>query len=458
MRGSSALALIMLFIFLTGCSSIENVPEEAVEDELPYASISFYISVGNPEKALSEYKQASVKEPESEETRLLYSRLLLLAGRLEEAQAELDKLVAADPQNTDALFNLSLIEGIRGNRGAQKEFLQKIIEIDKEHVQAAAHASLGEISLIEEDYSKAREYFEGALKVDPQNTVALMGLGNISLREEKNEEALKLFDRVLINEHAFSFAYLDRSKARRALGDTPGALADITEAINLDKEYYWNYIDRGRLLIELRRKGDALADFNKAVQIDPDYFIAYVYRAGLNYEADKINAAIKDYEKVIEKKPDYHFAYSPLGELYFVTDNWSRSAEMFEKAYEYDTLEYSYILLKALALKQGTMDKEARKYLEGMIKQLPGESWYYTIARYLAGAASEFAAVNAANKEKDKIIKGQMLFYIGSQFLCEGKTVAGLKYLIEARDIKGQGSIERKIAHWLLLEDNQQDE
>ena len=208
----------------------------------------------------------------------------------------------------------------------------------------------------------------------------------------------------------------------------------------------------------MRRKGDALVDFDKAVEIDPDYFIAYIYRAGLNYEADKINAAIKDYEKVIEKKPDYHFAYGPLGGLYFVTDNWSRSAEMFQNAYEYDNLEYSFILLKALALKQGAMEKEARKYLEGMMKQLPGESWYYTIARYLAGERSEFAAVNAANKEKDKIIKGQMLFYLGNQFLSEGKTIAGLKYIIEARDIKGQEILERKIAHWLLMEDNQQDE
>ena len=126
LRGSSALALIILFIFLTGCGSIEDVPEEAVEDELPYASISFYISVGDPEKALSEYEQASVKEPESRETRLLYSRLLLLAGRLDKAQAELNELVAADPQNTDAFFNLSLIEGIRGNVADQKEFLQEL--------------------------------------------------------------------------------------------------------------------------------------------------------------------------------------------------------------------------------------------------------------------------------------------------------------------------------------------
>jgi tetratricopeptide (TPR) repeat protein len=251
---------------------------------------------------------------------------------------------------------------------------------------------------------------------------------------------------------------LDRSKARRALGDTLGALADITEAVKLDEEYYWNYIDRGRLLIELRRKEEALADFNKAVEIDPDYFIAYVYRAGLNYKADNINAARKDYEKVIEKKQDYHFAYGPLGGLYFVTDNWSRSAEMFQKAYEYDNFEYSYILLKALALKQGAMEKEARKYLEEMMKQLPGKSWYHTIARYLAGAGSEFAAVNAANKEKDKIIKGQMLFYLGSQFLREGKTIAGSKYLIEARDIEGQDILERRIAHWLLLEDNQKNE
>jgi len=455
LRGSSALVLI-LFIFLSGCSSIEDVPQEAAEDELPYESISFYISVGDPEKALSEYEQASVKEPESEENRLFYSRLLLLAGRLEAAQAELDKLVAANEQNTDALFNLSLIEGIRGNRAAQKEFLQEIIGIDREHAQA--HALLGELSLIEEDFPKAREYFEGALKVDPQNTVSLMGLGNISLREEKNEEALQLFDRILIYDPGFSYAYLDRSKARRALGNTLGALADITEAINLDEEYYWNYIDRGRLLIELRRKGDALADFNKAVESDPDYFIAYVYRAGLNYEADKINAAIKDYEKVIEKKPDYHFAYSPLGALYFAADNWKLSAEMFQKAYEYDNFEYSYILLKALALKQGAMEKEARKYLEEMMKQLPGESWYYALARYLAGAASEFAAVNAANKEKDKVTKGQMLFYLGCQFLQESKTTAGLQYLIEARDIEGEDILERKIAHWLLLEDDQKDE
>ncbi len=177
LRGSSALALIILFIFLTGCSSIEDVPEEAVEDELPYASISFYISVGDPEKALSEYEQASAKEPESRETRLLYSRLLLLAGRLDEAQAELNELVAVDPQNTDALFNLSLIEGIRGNVAAQKGFLQELIGIEKEH--AHAQASIGEIILIGENYPQAREYFGYVLTVDTKTTLAIMGWGTI---------------------------------------------------------------------------------------------------------------------------------------------------------------------------------------------------------------------------------------------------------------------------------------
>ncbi len=49
-------------------------------------------------------------------------------------------------------------------------------------------------------------------------------------------------------------------------------------------------------------------------------------------------------------------------------------------------------------------------------------------------------------------------FILGNQLLSEGTTIAGLKYIIEARDIKGQEILERKIAHWLLMEDNQQDE
>ena len=82
-------SILAVVILLAGCAttSTDIEKDEAVEKELevelsPYESIGFYMSVGDPLKALELFEAAYSENPDSDETRVLHSSLLLTVGQL----------------------------------------------------------------------------------------------------------------------------------------------------------------------------------------------------------------------------------------------------------------------------------------------------------------------------------------------------------------------------------------
>jgi general secretion pathway protein D len=63
-----------------------------------------------------------------------------------------------------------------------------------------ALSDIGFTKLQQNDLARAREYFDQALKIDPDNAAALINLGVVSEREGKKAEAERLYRRVLARE------------------------------------------------------------------------------------------------------------------------------------------------------------------------------------------------------------------------------------------------------------------
>ncbi len=445
------LAVLTLSLF-TVCKSIE-IPEieEPVPDVAPaerreaYDRVSSYIASGQPENALKEYEGLSTGDTSS---RILLARMMLLSGRREDSRWELGRILTEDPENPEALFTLALLEEISGNSEQASQIVEQVLKGDESHTEAMTLR--GRLLFQSESYDSARADFNQALATDEQNFSALLGIGNILFEQEKYEQALVFVNRAIRSDPGSSFAYSDRARIKSALDDPKGALADLDEAITLDSGYYWNYIDRGRLFLRFRQQERAGADFSEAILLDPDRFIAYAYRAGINDELRRYQEAIADYERLIELKKNYYLAFLPLAGLYDCSQDWSGAYDMFRKAYEYDDIQYSYALLAGLALKQDGRQDQAKAYLLKTAEKLPRESWYYLIAQYLLDPGREMFTLHRINQEKDEPTQQQMLFFLAAQFMIEGRTNAGLKYLLELGEDGRPRSVESRIATRLV--------
>jgi tetratricopeptide (TPR) repeat protein len=94
------------------------------------------------------------------------------------------------------------------------------------------------------------------------------------------------------------------------------AIADFTQAIRLDPDNAEGYLERG---IAYDSKGDydrAIADYNQAIRLNPDYYTAYNNRGDAYGGKGDYDRAIADYNQVIRLNPDIDAAFNNRGLVY----------------------------------------------------------------------------------------------------------------------------------------------
>jgi len=279
----------------------------------------------------------------------------------------------------------------------------------------------------------------------------------VLLHREEYGEAIEILDRAIEADPGNALNYADRARARAALKNTEAAVQDLSRAIELDPGFYWHYIDRGRFYLQLGRLEDAEADFSRAIEIDPGLFLPYVYRAGLYDRLDQRSRAIADYRRVLQLNPEYIFAHAPLAVLLYLEENWQPAAEAFQQAYLHEAEVPSYALLAALSWMQLGEQEKAGNYLSEKLGGFPEGSWSTAIARYFLNPALEGRTIEAANREKNKLVRGQMLFFIASALLLEDRVETALRYLLLVREIERRDLPEKRIAEELLHRYGYQD-
>jgi tetratricopeptide (TPR) repeat protein len=444
----SAAAGILLLIFrLCGCTAVPQTFEQQAQRP-PYQQIQESIEAGDPENALRQYREYLQAYPDSPVDRLLLARLLLAADHRQEARNELDLLIEESGPTVEALITLGDLERIAGNPQEEREVLEQALEIDDSN--PAVLARLGTLRLEAGDYDRATKLFRDALESDPREPAALRGLGLVLLEQEKYSQAIETFGKAIEADPGYALNYTDRGRAHGALKNREEAVQDLSKAIELDPGFYWNYIDRGRQYLQLRRLEEAESDFSSAIQIDRELFLPYVYRAGLYDRLDKRSLAIADYQRVLRRNPEYVFAHAPLAVLYYLEENWEAAAEAFQQAYLHEPEEPSYALLAALSWMQFGEQEKAGAYLGEQLGTFPQGSWPAVIARYFLNPALEARTIEAANKEKNKLKRGRMLFFIASGMLLDDRVETALRYLLLVREIDRLDLPEKRIAEELL--------
>jgi tetratricopeptide (TPR) repeat protein len=437
-----ALAAFGALLLFSCLAPTQKVP--VPEPEVPYESMAASVAMGNPQGALDAYESALKSRPQARETRTLHARLLILAGKLEEAREELDLLLAEEPRDSLVLYNLSVIAGLEGNRRKQKDLLTRSVEADPQNADALA--SLGDITLEGKDTAAAGELFRRALAVNGGNLVALLGQGEILTREKDYEKAAEVLGRAIAAEPTYSFAYVDRARALRSLGDLDGAIRDLSEAIRLDPSYAWNYLDRGKLYIRAGKTPQALEDLSVALRLDASLFEAYAVRAELLYRTGKDEPALADYEKLVSLRPDYSYAWFPLGTLYMLKADWPKAHRALREAFRFDGERFDLALLAALSLRRAGKGKDSVAYLQDILPRIPRESWEWEVARFLSDPGTDFPMTARIEGEKNKGLRARMLFYVASAYLAAGKDRAALSYLLEIENTGAPEVVETRLA------------
>ncbi|NTX00034.1 MAG: tetratricopeptide repeat protein [Geobacteraceae bacterium] len=116
------------------------------------------------------------------------------ANKTDEAIKEFRKVLAFDPQNTDAYASLGKIYQAKGNTTEAIKYFKTAVQLDRTSV--TAHNNLGNAYLQAKQYTDAEKEFKISAKMDPINPLADYTLGILYTQTERFGEAEAQFNKV----------------------------------------------------------------------------------------------------------------------------------------------------------------------------------------------------------------------------------------------------------------------
>lgn len=179
-------------------------------------------NTGNMEKAVNLVEKALEKEKEIPQLYAFYATLLDEQKSFRKALQMLDKAVDRFPTNTQLRFFLGTMHDRMGNSQQTVASMSKVLELDKEHVQAMNYLAYTYAEL-DKNLDEASELAHRALKLQPNDGYILDTVGWVYFKKGQTERAIKYLeaafraksDEAIIAEH-LGDAYLRHQMWQKA--------------------------------------------------------------------------------------------------------------------------------------------------------------------------------------------------------------------------------------------------
>ena len=189
------------------------------------------------------------------------------AGKLAEAESLYKSVLAAKPDQFEALHFLGLIEAQRGNLAEADRLIAKSLAVNSQ--RAEAYTNHARILINLERAEDALASCDKALALQPYFADAMIHRGNALQMLWRLEEAVAAFDLALTMQPNNIFALTNRGHALSRLNRPDRALASFDKVIALQPDFVDAQYGRGRALFQLERYEDAAVTFRKVHGLTP---------------------------------------------------------------------------------------------------------------------------------------------------------------------------------------------
>jgi tetratricopeptide (TPR) repeat protein len=126
--------------------------------------------------------------------------------------------------------------------------------------------------------------------------------------------------------------FVDAGNVKSRQAEFAGAIADYSQAIQLDPSNASTYVKRGYAYHQVRNYSQAISDLNQALVLDGNLAEAYSNRSHVRFDQGNLNDALNDAEQAIQRKPDLGEAYLNRGNVSLARDNIDAAAQDYDKA------------------------------------------------------------------------------------------------------------------------------
>lgn len=290
---------------------------------------------GEPDLAIADYTKAIELDPKDAQP--YFNRGLAYVKKREPdpAIADFTNAIELDPNYADAYIARGNVYDDTGEHDQAIASYTKAIQLKPNYALAYYNRSIayrdkGDADRAIADYNKAIELNSNsqlspdwAQCVDQGSAFAISACTRIIQSGTKTRENL-------------AAAYTDRGIAYEHEGEHKQAIADYTNAIELDPKLAAAYYSRGNVYEREGEHDQAIADYNKAIDLDPKYADAYHNRGAAYRNKGDADRAIVDFNKTLELNPNDAGAYDDRGIASFDKGDVDRAMADYKRAIELD--------------------------------------------------------------------------------------------------------------------------
>jgi tetratricopeptide (TPR) repeat protein len=269
------------------------------------------------------------------------ARAYRVAGRLEAAREELQRVVAAAPT----------LEGAWLAYGDVLVDLQKYPDarVAYEHARRcdpyARHIEEATAALVAEDRKTAERIFRDILKADAGHVGAVCGLAAISLTVSRGADALRLLRHALKQSAHLPLAWRGLCQALVDLGRLTEAEAAVRHLLKIEPENPQNWVQLGNVCTRLMRQPDALTAFQEAARLNPDELRLQLSIGHLHKTLGHRRECEAAYKACLGRDPKFGEAYWSLADLktYLFSDGEIEAMQALIKGDGGDDLDQSQL-------------------------------------------------------------------------------------------------------------------
>lgn len=259
------------------------------------------------DRALDLVDQAARKDKgkdgdKAETWKIQRARVLIAAGRQDDAVTELTAAVAASPKSADLLTTLAWAHRVQGHPELATQDLDRAVAVAPE--SKAVLRTRASHAVFLKDYPDAARRYEALIARDPDDVANFTGLaaayqaaGDLEEAGRQVDEALRLdpLNVAILVQRAD--VNLDRKRYDQALADSDRAVALRPDVASLWNSRCWTRAVSGKDLDK------ALADCDAALKMSPRMAAALDSRGLVRFRQGQFDAAIRDYDAALVESP-----------------------------------------------------------------------------------------------------------------------------------------------------------
>jgi tetratricopeptide (TPR) repeat protein len=339
-----------------------------------------------------------------------------------------------------------------GNRFAQERQYDKAVDAFKQALrinpeQAGAQLGLGSAYHNMGRLADALGPLTAAVGLEPQNAVAHLNLGITLAALRRPEDAMiELNEAKRLNPQSARIHNEVGNVLHNSFAQMDGALAAYQEAARLDSSVPAVHHNIGLMLMRLGRFGQAIEPFSEALRLEPDYRNARYHLSHAYTQLGRYDEAIDSWTKFLELVPGGQEALHNRAWNYLYVGHQGAAAATDARSFLRtagwrDRSSPFMVLVAHLGYRQS--GAEARGILDEAASRLNTAAWPYPVVAYMRGelTADRLMEIAATNDQKTEAHT-----YVGMDLLLKGRVQDAREHFVWVRDYGNKRFIEYALA------------